>query len=326
MATPADLRGPAPAVDRRRGAAAPTEPAATAPAASARRPGTEVLGERARAALDAVDFPSFVAELIQGTFQAVVDATSQQVRDYARLVADLSRTVDDFTRDNVSPNQARDWLTEQHPRDLTLVLPGPGSQEPPRVTPRDDAEPTPGWLADYGLAGAELTPELAEGAVLDAARRRLGEERMRTLATMVLMGINRIVIDDGQLRAKLQFHARAREKVTAEVIAASGGQQAGIAGRGGSHSAVSTMVSTVDVNAQADISMKAELVGEVALRFRTETFDLNNFADAPTVALITRHSLTRDGAAGRPAPGAPAPALPPGPASATPEPPAGGGQ
>jgi hypothetical protein len=159
------------------------------------------------------------------------------------------------------------------------------------------------WLDELGLGGETLTPELVEGPVLHSGRRALGEQRMQTLATMVLMGINRIVVDDGQLRAKLQFHARAREKTTAEVVGQVGATQLGIAGRqGGMATAVSTMVSTVDVNAQSDVSIKTDLVGEVYVRFRTETFDLNRFADSRAIQLINRHALVRDQAAPAPTP------------------------
>ncbi len=288
FATPADLpRGPNQPPPPTSGGGGRPPPRPTPPA------GTEVLGERTRRALDAVDFPSFVAELIQGTFQAIVDATAKQVREYAKLVADISQSVDDFTRDNVSNNQARDWLVGRHPQDLELVLPEPGSTTQPRVRPRREGE-SPEWLDRYELGGEELTEELTEGPLLQRAQRSLGEERLRTLATMVLMGINRIVVDDGQLRARLQFHARARESVSAEVVAANLGQQTGIAARQTTMgSAVSTMVSTVDVNTQANVSIKADLAGEIFLRFRTETFDLQNFAGSDAVGFITRHSQTK---------------------------------
>src|SRR4051812_31329545 len=98
----------------------PGNPPPPPPPAPSRPPtGTEVIGQRARQVLEAVDFPSFVAGLIHGTFQSIVDATAQQVREYARLVADISKSVDEFTRDNVSSNQARDYLAEKHPEDIS---------------------------------------------------------------------------------------------------------------------------------------------------------------------------------------------------------------
>jgi hypothetical protein len=302
------------------GGAPPPTGAAPAPvpaAPPAARPpaGPEVLGERARRALDAVDFPSFVAGLIQGTFQAIVDATAQQVREYAKLVADLSKTIDEFTRDNVSPNQARDWLAQKYPGELAVALPKPGEAQSPRLLPRDGGDASPAWLTDWNLEGEELTPELTEGPLLEAGRRAVGEERMRLLANMVLLGINRIVVDDGQLRARLQFHASAREKLDAEVLGQTGATQLGIAARQtGSASQVTTLVSTVNVNAQADVSIKADLVGEVSLRFRTQTFDLQRFADPGMIAAISRHT------AAAASPGAPAPSAPtpPAPSAASP--------
>ena len=300
LETPADLQrsfGPPPPSQ-------PTQqqPLSTAPATTplpAPPPGTEVIGARARQALEAVDFPSFVAGLVSGTFQAIVDSTAQQVREYAQLVASISKSVGDFSRDNVSANQVRDWLVGRHPKDLVLVLPKPGERGEPKLRPRSKSGDSPAWLAQYGLADQELTDELVEGPLVEAARLNLGEERLQTLATMVLMGINRIVVNDGQIKARLQFHASARESLKADVAMQAAGQQIGIAGRQTQmQSAVSTMVSTINVNAQADVAVRANLVGEVAIKFRTETFDINRFADTQAIQLLTRHSrMNPDGAA-----------------------------
>jgi len=219
-------------------------------------------------------------------------------------VASLAQTVEQFGRENVSPNQVRFGLAERHPADLVVVVPKTGERGQPALKPRkkDDAG-SPSWLGDYGLAGQELTAELAEGALLEAGRRSLAEDRMQNLATMVLMGINRIVIQDGQIKARLQFHASARESVKADVTDIGVAAQNGIAARDSSSaSGVMTKVSTVSVNAQADVAIKANLVGEVAIRFRSETFNLERFADSQAIELINRHSRLQ-----RPADGAAAP-------------------
>lgn len=291
------------------------QPQPQQPAQAAKPAGTEVIGQRARAALEAVDFPAFVAELINGTFQAIVDATAQQIREYAKLVSSLAQTVDQFARENVTPNQVRFALADRHPQDLVVVVPNAGDRGQPRLRPRkkDDAD-SPAWLAQYGLAGEELTDELTEGALLEAGRTGMAEERMQNLATMVLLGINRIVIQDGQIKARLQFHATAREQVKVDYADGATAVQSGIAARDtGSAGAVSTKVSTVSVNAQADVAIKANLVGEVAIRFRSETFNLERFADSQAIELINRHSrLQRPGET----PAAPAPQPIPAPAPA----------
>ena len=62
------------------------------------------------------------------------------------------------------------------------------------------------------------------------------------------------------------------------------------------------MVSTVGVNAQAEVSLKAELMGEIQIRFRTETFDLDRFADSSAIERLTRHGRPLVSAASSPKP------------------------
>src|SRR5205823_1693283 len=116
--------------------------------------------------------------------------------------------------------QTRDWLADRHGQDLQIVLPAPGKEttETPHLMPRAGREgQSPAWLDQYGLGGQELTAEVTDGPLLDAGRLKVAEERMQTLATLVLMGINRVVVGDGNIRARLQFHASARDTVRADV-------------------------------------------------------------------------------------------------------------
>src|SRR5260370_39965421 len=62
-----------------------------------------------------VDFPKFVGGLIQNVFQAIVDASIQQMRAYGELIANVAKTVDEFAQDNISQNNARDWLGGKYP-------------------------------------------------------------------------------------------------------------------------------------------------------------------------------------------------------------------
>src|SRR5262245_28371183 len=71
-----------------------TPPGTAAPPTGATPTGR--VGEVARATLNAIDFPSFVASLIQGTFKAIVDASIQQMEAYAELLKNVAKTVDQF--------------------------------------------------------------------------------------------------------------------------------------------------------------------------------------------------------------------------------------
>ena len=268
------------------GRATPAPPASSgsSPPASAQ------IGGRAAAALEAVDFPGFVAALVTGTFQAIVDATGQQVREYATLVASVSRSVEDFSRDNVTANQARDWMASRYPNDLSVALPEAGKAGTPRLIPRAGRTgDAPAWLSEYGLAGQEFNEELTEGPLLEKGRSGVGEERMQTLATMVLLGINRIVVNEGDIRAKMQFHAVGRDQLSAETMAGQAGQGS-VATRTIGQPSATTMISTLKANVQSEASIRADLMGEVRISFRSETFPLERFADSQAIQLLNRHA------------------------------------
>src|SRR5262249_60021328 len=122
---------------------------------------TEALAARAGALSDEIDFPAFVAGVVHGTFDAIVDSAIRQMEAFADLVSAVAKDVDQFTRENVTLNQARDWLVQQYPADLTLELPAtPDAGRPQgraKKTPGEEEPPSPAWLAEYGLEGQALT-------------------------------------------------------------------------------------------------------------------------------------------------------------------------
>jgi hypothetical protein len=264
--------------------------APAAPPASAKPPATETLARRVGAVVNEIDFPGFVAQLVGGTFDAIVDASIRQMESYSSLVSAVAKTVDQFTAENVTPNQARDWLAQRYPGDVAVILPTPDQPEP-RLTPRKEGL-TPPWLAEFGLDGEELTEELLEERVVPQVRNQVGAERQQLLATMVLLGMNRVAVRDGSITAKVMFRAAAQD--TAKVGYATGADPQGVAnwGERGSmtYGGASTMVSTLAVNAQNETSIRADLFGEVKLNFVSETLPLDRLADAAKIALVQRNA------------------------------------
>ena len=110
-----------------------------------------------------VDFPAFVSSLIKGVFEAIVNASIEQMKAYGKLVAAVTKSLDKFRDENISENEARDYLLKRFP-DL------------------------------YTGTTAKKKP---------AAIRRLATQRQQLLATMVMMGINRIVVTSGKIGAKI---------------------------------------------------------------------------------------------------------------------------
>ncbi|MDX2301021.1 MAG: hypothetical protein NW204_14965 [Xanthomonadaceae bacterium] len=287
-----------------------TSAAATQPAPKPQA--TETIARRAGAMVNEIDFPGFVAQLVHGTFDAIVDASIRQMESYSSMVAAVAKTVDQFTEENVTLNQARDWLAARYPGDVMLLLPdGSAERSEPQLAPRAEGL-TPVWLGDYGIEDEELSSELLEQRVLPQVRLKVGSERQQLLATMVLLGMNRVVVRDGSITSKVMFRAAAQDAAKVSYATSSDlpavanwGQRGAMTYEGQS----STMVSTVAVNAQNESNVRADLFGEVKLNFVSETLPLDRLADAAKIALVQRNSPSLRAPAAAPA-AAPAPAAP----------------
>ncbi|MES1245544.1 MAG: hypothetical protein ABUT39_28320 [Acidobacteriota bacterium] len=192
----------------RSGAAAPV------PAANAKKtvsPGSGI-GAAARAGGEAftdmindVDFPSFVGGLIDGVFNSIVTTSIKQMEAYAELVKNVSKSVDQYMKDNVSEDSARDYLLEKYPDHLEVDVQG----ETPGLKPKQGAEDAglPDFFADLGLQApiTSLDTDNVEQQLVPAARRRIAMDRQQLLATMVMMGVNRLVVTNGTIEASCLF-------------------------------------------------------------------------------------------------------------------------
>lgn len=284
-----------------------------APVTSTKPPATETIARRAGAMVNEIDFPGFVAQLVHGTFDAIVDASIRQMESYSSMVAAVAKTVDQFTEENVTPNQARDWLATRYPGDLTLLLPDGASRTEPQLTPSAEGL-MPAWASEFGIEGEELTTELIEQRIVPQVRTHIGGERQQLLATMVLLGMNRVAVKDGSISAKVMFRAAARDAAGVQYATSSDPQSVNNWGERGAQTYAnqsSTMVSTLAVNAQNESSVRADLFGEVKLNFVSETLPLERLADAAKVALVQRNSPTMRAAMPAPAAAATAPAAAP---------------
>lgn len=281
------------------------------PATSAKPAATETIARRTGAMVNEIDFPGFVAQLVHGTFDAIVDASIRQMESYSGLVSAVAKTVDQFTEENVSANQARDWLATRYPGDVKLLLPDGERSEPQLVPQAEGLMPT--WLKDFGIDGEELTAELIEQRLLPQVRTHIGSERQQLLATMVMLGLNRVAVRDGSISAKVMFRAAARDATGVQYATSNDPKAVANWGERGSQTyaaQATTMVSTLAVNAQNESNVRADLFGEVKINFVSETLPLERLADQAKIALVQRKSpAMRPAPAAAPAP-APAPEAP----------------
>jgi hypothetical protein len=253
--------------------------------AGAMREGTEQFGEL----VNKVDFPNFVGGLVQGVFQAVVNASIQQMEAYGELLSACAKTAEQFADDHITDGQARDWVANKHPSLVSVDTSG----ERAVLRPRPDAPE--GQNVGQALRmkdDVDLSSDEGEAAVVAHAKLEMAKQRQQLMATMVMLGINRIVVTNGLIHAKVLFDVQttdeAKRRSKAEMhdlqtsshsaVAAAGGIGWGAAASS-SASHRTTVASAVDDTSESKAQAKAQLSGEVKLSFKSETFPLEKMVD-----------------------------------------------
>ena len=246
------------------------------------------VGNVTQQTLRAIAFPTFVADLIRGTFDAIFQTNVKQMEAFSQLVSNVSKTVDQFMEDNITDQQAHGWLAQTYPRHLTI--------RDGKAVPRDGADQLPPPDFDRELhTSASLDESSIEETLVPAARRRLAETRLQMLSTMVLMGINRIVVTAGKIRATMGFHIDTSDSAferTAEDV------DARMAMRGHYNallwgveaSASLAYVSSKRAGSDAEINTSTDLTGEVELHFKSDYFPAERFAPPGTLQAISNNT------------------------------------
>jgi hypothetical protein len=212
---------------------APVSSAGGEPLAQAQAAGQEFSGVAAervagttRAILNAVSFPRFVTELINGVFKAMLDSDLQQMNAYVELLNNVAASTEGFAAANLGADRARTWLAERYPASFEVVGPsseldGPGEESGDQSTLQLRAgasmPPAPALRTDLGLGDDEPVPiSDPERVLVPLAQRRLAKMRQEMLATMVLLGMQRIVVESGRIHASMRFHIDTRSAAHAD--------------------------------------------------------------------------------------------------------------
>ncbi|MBR0692731.1 hypothetical protein [Bradyrhizobium lablabi] len=298
--------------------------------------------EQAKAFIEGVNFPEFVSGLIQGVFHSIVQSSIEQMEAYAKLVADVSKSLNQFRDDNTTDNQGRDHLVDQFPDLFELSMAGgddafgdfggdDNAPPQPKVTLRDGIDEKSAidrlnrsLPLDRPLTG--LDDELVEALLVPAARTQIATGRQQLLATMVMLGINRIVVTDGKISAKVVFdfkasdsrkYARSATRFDHEKDASGNLQMTSTysgdyegKSEGGSYSKSSdseerrdgsyyskgnyrysqqpvlNMMSTSKLMDDSQLSAKAQLVGAVEVNFKSDFLPLEKMANPENIAAI----------------------------------------
>jgi hypothetical protein len=283
-----------------------------------------------------VDFPKFVAGLIDGVFNAIVTSSIKQMEAYAELVKNVSKSVEQYMKDNVSENNARDYLLDRYPNHLELDVQG----DRPRIKRREgaDDENMPDFASDLGEEAGDLDDDAIEQKLVPAARRRMAMDRQQLLATMVMMGVNRLVVTQGEIDASVLFELNTKDEVKRKMNqkrtsdwasirenqsgseGSSSSSGSGFLGLGDDTESKSSwynknyaldttnfnVATTNTEDSTSKIDLHAKLSGKVNIKFKSDYFPMEKMVDVMQINRVREKTAT-GAAAAPPADGAAAP-------------------
>ena len=276
--------------------------------------GTEQFG----ALVKKVNFPKFVSGLIQNVFQAIVDSSIQQMRAYGELLANVAKSVDQFARDNITENNARDFLAGRFPDTFEINTDSTSGafaegETPAAVTPvlavkegaPDDALQKVSAELQLEKPISDISDPNEELRIVTAARLQIARSRQQLLASMVMLGINRIVVTDGLIHAKVVFDMKASDRVQRTTSASSFDKEqdkesietemgysswfspvSASMKSAASHEHETTVESSMDETSESKAQVKANLTGEVRVNFKSDYFPMDKMASPQMIAAI----------------------------------------
>lgn len=304
---------------------APARPAPPLSTAQAAQPEFGTAADRiagiTRNVLNAVSFPRFVTDLINGVFKAMVDANQQQMSQYVQLLNAVSASAEGFERAQFGLAHVRQWVADHFPESIEYDAPDPEDMPKPgekmdpdeladleeelaniklRLRPGASMPGAPEIRATLGMSEDESIEASNPEQLVPFARRYLARQRQQQLATMVMLGMQRIVIDSGKINASMRFHIDTRSAASEDKGNEFGmknrvkaGGSFGVGPWGASAEVENTIsyVSTQRNQNTEEINTDLELNSSVELNFHTDYLPLNQMAAQAQADRIRNNTL-----------------------------------
>jgi hypothetical protein len=263
---------------------------------------TRAVATTTRATLQAISFPRFVEELVTGVFRAMTASAVRQMDSFVDLLQNVSASLDGFAARNLPENLARQWLADTYPASFEVSGGEQEEEEEPDARGFEPEPPEPTRLRLRPGASFPTADRLREDLQLDAsasvpggdpealvplARRKMAQTRQEMLATMLQLGLQRIVIDGGMVRAGMRFHIDARSAAAEDranrfnlehTASGSGSFGAGPWGVSASASHSIGYVTTNQVQTTEEVNAAVDVDSEVEIHFRSDQLPLSSLA------------------------------------------------
>jgi hypothetical protein len=238
----------------------------------------EQAGELAGDFMRQVDFPRFVSDLLKGVFDANLEVTVKQMKEYINLMKAATTSLASFVQ-KIDSSEAFAYLADGSD-EFSLGTEGEGSQQKVILT---DKEGNPVDTEDTRIKTRIMDAKIA-----------MAKEHRALLRETILMGVSRLVVERGTVKASVIFDIQATEQVkkldragTKDNSASSGGTQfsggflgsiLGSPSHGVQHSQSSSRITVASAQSQGDTKLAAKVTGSVEIVFKSDYFKLDNFA------------------------------------------------
>lgn len=239
-------------------------------------------GELAGGFIDEVDFPGFVKDLLKGVFDANLEVTLAQMESYQKLLKVATQSVSAFIN-KIDDAASFGYLAENNGDEFGMSFSDEENEDGSRKLQLTDSSGEPVDLGDNQV----------KAKIMDA-KIQMAKEQRAMLRETILMGITRLVVEKGNVKASVLFDIKASEQVqksdkaaiqelksSSSSISASGGLLGSIFGgpKGGHTSSErKSKISVSSAKSVASTDLAAKVMGSVDITFKSDYFKLDNFA------------------------------------------------
>ena len=232
-------------------------------------PNIQEAGDLASDFINDVDFPQFVEDLLEGVFDANLNVTLKQMKAYQELLKSATQSLSQFTKE-INDEDTFAYLAENN-SDFSFLEDDEGGAA----------------LADANGEPVDMGDNEVKAKIMDA-KLAMAKEQRALLRETILMGVSRLVVERGTVKAAVVFDVKAAEKIDKTVRAAdssttksgktSGGLFFGFYGKSGSSTNKRSKISVSSAKSTATTDLAAQITGSVEIVFKSDYFKLDNFA------------------------------------------------
>lgn len=262
--------------------------------------------------LESIGFVDFTVNLVRGVYEVIVEASIDQLKAYADLVNSVAKTLDQYQKEVVGESGEEEKKADSYIEEVLGFEIGNKGPTDSFDLSKDQQEALKEHFSGITVKINEDEKTIEEAITnntisLENLRDFVIEKLMENakdsynlMVTILKIGMQKVVVTNGQIRTKLTFHVDATDTYSKTSMdynrkSRSWGIRGGVRGRyhkkgilgkfaratmgkfigggiSGGYGSQKLNVSVVNEKSTAATNVTVDIIGEVNIFFRTETF------------------------------------------------------